>query len=74
MKKFKLADETKTIRSGEVLHRIEAIKDFGDVKKGQLGGWIQRESNLSQDGNCWIYDDAEVCQYAQVYGEAQVYG
>lgn len=41
-------------------YRIRALKDFGDVKKGDLGGFVQSESNLSQEGNCWIYDVSKV--------------
>lgn len=48
------------------LHRIKAVKDFGDVKKDDLGGWAETEDNLSQFGNCWIYDNAIVCENANV--------
>ena len=30
------------------------------MKEGSTGGWIEKESNLDQDGSCWIYDDAKV--------------
>ena len=36
---------------GKNLYRIKAIKSFGDVKAGDLGGYIEDEDNLSQDGN-----------------------
>jgi len=42
-----------------ILYRIRALKDFGDVKKGDIGGYIQSKSNLSQEGNVWIYDAAK---------------
>jgi len=45
---------------GRFLYRIKALKDFGDVKAGALGGYIEKESNLSQEGNCWVSDDAVV--------------
>ena len=48
------------------LYRIKALRDFGDVKTGDFGGWIESEDNLSQYGNCWIYD------YAIVYGKARI--
>ena len=72
-KKYELTDETITLRYGTVLHRIIALKDFGDVKKGDLGGFVQSESNLSHEGNCWIYEDARVFDQAQVYGEAMAF-
>lgn len=56
------------------LYRIKALKDFGHVKKGDLGGFIESEKNLSQDGNAWIYGDARVFGDAEVSGNAKVYG
>lgn len=70
-KKYELTDETKEWR-GHTLRRIRALKDFGSVKAGELGGWIESERNLSQDGDCWIYDDAIVCDNAAVCGDATV--
>lgn len=52
--------------------RIRALRSFGDVKAGDLGGFIESEKNLSQDGNCWVYDKAEVWGNALIYGDAQV--
>lgn len=59
-------------RNGVTLHRIKALKDFGDVKAGDLGGWIESEGNLSQLGDCWVYDEAVVCNRAYVYGQAVI--
>ena len=56
----------------EGLFRIKALKDFYDVKKGDIGGYIQSENNLSQLGECWIYDNAKVCDNAVVWGNAKV--
>jgi NDP-sugar pyrophosphorylase family protein len=56
------------------LYRIKALKDFADVKKGDIGGYVGRERNLSHEGNCWIYDDAKVYGYAQAHDNARVYG
>ena len=72
-KKYELTNETKEW-CGHTLHRIRAIKDFGAVKAGELGGWVESEYNLSQDGNCWIYDDATVCDYGAVCEYAIVGG
>lgn len=46
MKKYKLTDETKWLY-GRTLHRIVALRDFGNVRKGDIGGWIEKEDNLS---------------------------
>lgn len=56
------------------LHRIKALKDFGDVKAGDFGGWIESEKNLDQDGNCWIYDEAKVFDDAMVIDNARIDG
>ena len=71
-KKYKLAEETINV-GDKTLYRIEALKDFSDVKKGDKGGYIEKEENLSQNGNCWVYDDAVVYGTARVYDNAKVY-
>lgn len=55
------------------LYRIRALKDFGDVKAGDLGGYIESERNLSQEGDCWVSDEARVYDNAKVSGNARVY-
>jgi hypothetical protein len=65
---------TTTIEVDNVtLYQIQALKDFGDIKVGDVGGWIETESNLSQDGNAWVSGDASVYGDALVYGDARVY-
>ena len=73
MKKYELTDDTVQI-FGKTLHRVKALCDFGDVKAGDLGGYIESESNLSDDGNSWVYGNARVSGNARVYGDAEVYG
>ena len=70
-KKYKLTDETIKI-DGHILHRIQALKDFNDVKKGDLGGFVEKEENLSHYGTCWIYNDACVYENAKVTDDAHV--
>lgn len=71
-KKYKLTDETIEVNS-LTLHRIEAIRDFGDVQCGDKGGYVESEGNLSHYGDCWVYDNAAVFDWAQVFGNARVY-
>ena len=59
---------------GYTLRQIEAIENFGDVKKGDIGGWIETEKNLSMYGNAWVSDDARVFGNARVSGDALVFG
>lgn len=73
MKKYELTNET---YAGDsfigTLYRIRALRDFGNVKKGTLGGFVKSEDNLSHDGNCWIWDAATVYGNARVSGDAQI--
>ncbi len=71
MKKYKLTEETINFR-GHKLHRIRALRNFSDVKKGDLGGFIESESNLAHEDDCWVYGDARVYGNAQVFCDARV--
>ena len=71
--KYKLTEESISY-FGKTLYHIEALKDFGNVKKGDKGGYVQSEENLSQEEDCWIYDNAKVFDSAVVYGNAKVFG
>lgn len=56
------------------LHRIQALKPLhGRVGAGELGGFVQSEQNLSQEGACWIYDDAICCGEAVVEQDAELH-
>ena len=58
---------------GRTLYRIRALKDFSDVKAGDLGGWVSNEDNLRQGGNCWIYDEAKCMDNARMYHNSAIY-
>ena len=68
MNKYEMLQDDKIEIEGHALYRIKALKDFGNVKAGDIGGYIEKEENLSQKGICWI------CGNALVYGNAKVYG
>ena len=70
-KKFELT--TKISFNGRTLYRIRALKNFRNVKKGDLGGYVEKESNLSQTGDAWIYDDAKVMDNAIVKNDATLH-
>ena len=72
-KKYILTDYTCQV-DGQTLYRIRALKDFGNVKAGELGGYVAGEHNLSQDGICWIFPKAVVRENASVKDEARVFG
>ena len=91
--KYELTEEFKeieTLREGWLqkikVYRIRALRAFADVKIGDLGGFVETKQNLSNMGNAWVYDNAEVygdawvrnnawvCGDARVCGNAEVCG
>lgn len=72
MEKYCLTNNTIYI-AGNRLYQIKALKDFGKVKKGDLGGYIASEDNLSQTGNCWVFQNAKVLENAEIRGNISMY-
>ena len=72
-KKYTLTKNTKTWL-GTTLYQIKALKDFGSVSEGELGGYIEKKENLSAYGNAWVFGDARVFGDASVSGDASIYG
>ena len=68
-KKYELTDETIKTKSGKTLYRIRALRSiYGTiVSKGVLGGFIENERNLSQEGDCWVGGDAQVYDKVRVH-------
>jgi UDP-3-O-[3-hydroxymyristoyl] glucosamine N-acyltransferase len=56
------------------LYRIRALRHFDDVEAGEVGGYIEKEENLSHEGNAWVGGDARVFADALVTGDAWVGG
>ena len=73
MKKYELTAEF-IEKWGKKLFRIKALISFGSVEAGELGGYVEKEDNLAQDGDAWVYGNARVYGNAEVYGDARVYG
>ena len=71
--KYSLTSNTKDWL-GTTLYQIKAEVSFGCIAKGELGGYIEKENNLSQDGNAWVSGNARVSGDAQVSGNAWVSG
>lgn len=72
MKKYELTSEIKNY-IGHKLYRIRALKDFGSVKAGDLGGWVESKENLSQYETAWVFDEAKVYGNAYVSDCAKVH-
>ena len=54
------------------LYRIRALRDINRhfVNRGDLGGYIEDDRNLSHRGDCWVGEDAIVKQKASVQDNA----
>ena len=74
MEKFELTSEFITNAFGVKLFRIRALVEFGNVCKGELGGYVEKEENLDHDGDAWVTGNARVSGNAWVTGNAEVTG
>lgn len=70
--KYRLTDESIEL-NGKTFYRIQALKDFSNIKKGSLGGFVESERNLSQEDNCWIYGDAIISGDNEIVGDTMVF-
>lgn len=85
-KKYELIKSTAIHFQGKNLYRIKALKNFGKITTGQIGGYIESEDNLSHEGNAWvgghahvlgnakIHENAQVLHYAIITDDAEVFG
>ena len=68
-KKYKLLMNQSINVFGVTLYRIQALRSFGTIKKGEVGGYVEKEENLSQ-----VFDNARVFGEARVFDNARVFG
>ena len=79
-KKYELDKEYYKCIDGHTLYRVRSLKDFGDIRANCVGGYVESEENLSQEGNCWVYNEAmiwgnaRVCYNAKIWANAAIYG
>ena len=87
-KKYELVEDDFIIHKGKKLYRIRALKGISSVicyiPEGFKGGYVEGYHNLSQEDNCWIFNDSKVYGNAvvskcsaiiynsEVYGNARV--
>ena len=91
MKKYELTENHIKIDENTKLYQIRALKsfyidEFTEIKTGQLGGYVESEENLSQQGSCWIYNNVKIrgnvkvyesailCGAVRAYGNAKIHG
>ena len=60
MKKYELLVEDTITFLGVQLFRIKALISFSGIEKGEVGGYVESEKNLSQSGNAWVSGNARV--------------
>ena len=70
--KYLLTDKIIVNDFGIKMFQIKCVSPFANVSEGELGGYIEKECNLSQDGNAWVSGDARVYGDARVSGDADI--
>ena len=73
-KKFELTDKFVFNTFGIKLFQIKCTKSFKYAKEGDLGGYVEKDENLDQESDAWVFGNARVSGDARVYGDAQVFG
>ena len=58
--KYEILKNDSIEHEGRKLYRIRALRDFGDVKAGEEGGYVENKFNLSDLHNCFI-DSVTIC-------------
>lgn len=71
-RKYKILEDSFIIFNGKKLYRIQATENFSEIRKGDIGGYVESPINLAHRGYCWIYDDSIVCGNAHVCENAEV--
>lgn len=75
-KKYELVKDDSIIIGSSWLYRIRALKNIQTsalgIRSGDLGGYVESEKNLSQDGTCWVHGNAMVYEEAIVFENAIV--
>lgn len=61
-KKYKFTDEQIITPDGDVLNRIEALRDISrwNVRAGDKGGFLDMEFNLNQEDDSWVGQKAMI--------------
>lgn len=73
VKKYEILKDDFIEYENKRMYRIKALVNFSDVRAGDLGGYIEKEDNLSHRGYCWVYDNAAVNDNARVSENAKIY-
>lgn len=71
-KKFILTDKFVINSFGIKLFQIKCTKSFKYAQKGDFGGYVEKEGNLDQENDAWVFGNARVSSNARVSGDAWV--
>ena len=71
-KKFSLIKKDSVTIGGIKLYRIKAKISFGNVKKGDIGGYVESEKNLHMFGDALVSGDAWVYRDTQIFWASKV--
>ena len=64
---FKLTSETTVSILGTTLFRVELTIDCAFGKKGDKGGFVEKEENL-QGNKAWLYNNAQIEGGGEIWG------
>lgn len=79
-RKYEILKDQSITLNGHTLYRIKLLKAVCNISPGILGGFIESEDNLSQEGDCWVAEEAAVyghsivIENAWVGGSARIHG
>jgi carbonic anhydrase/acetyltransferase-like protein (isoleucine patch superfamily) len=73
-KKYEFTGKVRKFTNGISVRRVRALIDIPryGIKAGDIGGFLESESNLSHDGESWVGGNAIVCGDVKVCGNAWV--
>lgn len=69
MRKYEFTGNVKDLGKGHIVKEIRALADFGTVKAGDIGGWIEFEDNLPNT----TYDSSWVDKLSTISGSSKIY-
>lgn len=73
-KKYEILKDQSITLNGHTLYRIKLLKEIYSIPPGTIGGFIESEDNLSQEGDCWVAEEAAVYGRSKVMNNAWVGG
>lgn len=74
MKKYELLTAGAVRLGSRELYLVRALRDFGEVRQGDIGGRVESEANLSHEGEAWVGGDAWVYGDGRICGDEVVAG